>query len=77
MAEILSVTGFFLLRVGLPIILLVVLGIVVDRWQSKREERVQQMYALTQDKVIAGFDDQEQVAAEEAEAQSARTGTHG
>ncbi len=77
MAEILSVTGFFLLRVGLPIILLVVLGIVVDRWQSKREERVQQMYALTQDKVIAGFDDQEQVAAEETEAQDVRTGTHG
>lgn len=77
MEEILSVTGLFLLRVGLPIILLVILGVVIDRWQTKREERVQRQYALTQDKVIAGFDDQEQVPAEEVERQEVPTGTHG
>lgn len=77
MEEILSVAGLFLLRVGLPIVLLVILGVVVDRWQNKREERMQQHYAPSQEKVIAGFDDQQQAAGEEAEAQDVRTGTHG
>jgi hypothetical protein len=35
---ILSVTSLFLLRIGLPVLLLVGLGILVDRWQSKRED---------------------------------------
>jgi hypothetical protein len=34
---ILSVAGLFLLRIGVPVILLVGLGILIDRWQSKRE----------------------------------------
>lgn len=32
-----SVAGLFLVRVGIPIIALVALGIVVDRWQRRRE----------------------------------------
>ncbi len=46
MAEILvvlSVVGLFLLRVGIPVVLLVGLGILIDRWQTKREAEVQKM----------------------------------
>ena len=50
--SILGVMGFFLLRVGLPIVLLVALGILIDRWQTKREEKIRQYYAPSQDKVI-------------------------
>ncbi|MBN2304146.1 MAG: hypothetical protein JXQ72_06710 [Anaerolineae bacterium] len=37
---ILMVIGLFLLRIGLPVITLVVLGILIDRWQSKREKEL-------------------------------------
>jgi hypothetical protein len=33
----LSVAVLFLLRIGIPVMLLVGLGILIDRWQSKRE----------------------------------------
>lgn len=38
---ILSVTALFLLRIGVPVILLVALGLLIDRWQSKRESEVE------------------------------------
>jgi len=39
LGAILNVMGFFLLRVGLPVILLVTLGILIDRWEKSRRER--------------------------------------
>ena len=33
----LGVAGLFLLRVGLPVLALIALGIMVDRWQRQRE----------------------------------------
>lgn len=37
-----SVAAMFLLRIGVPVILLLSIGILIDRWQSKREKEVQQ-----------------------------------
>ena len=37
MFEILAVVGLFLLRVGIPVLLLVALGILIDKWQTRRE----------------------------------------
>jgi hypothetical protein len=34
---VLSVAGLFLVRVGVPVLVLVVLGILIDRWQTGRE----------------------------------------
>lgn len=34
---IISVAALFLLRIGIPVILLVALGILIDRWQSHRD----------------------------------------
>ena len=38
---IISVAALFLIRIGVPVIVLIALGILVDRWQSRREEAVQ------------------------------------
>ena len=54
LVSILAVAGGFFLRVGLPIILLVVLGLLIDRWQNKREERIRKYYEPTKDKIIVG-----------------------
>ncbi len=40
LGSILNVTGFFLLRIGLPVVLLVVLGMLIDRWQRARRSAV-------------------------------------
>jgi hypothetical protein len=37
---VLSVAGLFLLRIGVPVMLLVGLGLLIDRWQSKRERDI-------------------------------------
>lgn len=37
----LSVIGMFILRIGVPMLILVGIGIVVDRWQSRREKQFQ------------------------------------
>ena len=44
MAEILSVAGLFLVRVGLPVLVLVLLGILIDRWQTGREAEALRKY---------------------------------
>jgi len=36
----LSVAALFFLRIGIPVIVLIGLGIVIDRWQAKREEEI-------------------------------------
>lgn len=33
----LAVAALFLIRIGVPVMLLVGLGVLIDRWQSKRE----------------------------------------
>lgn len=37
----LSVVALFLLRVGVPVTLLIALGMVIDRWQKHRNVEVQ------------------------------------
>ena len=37
----LSIAALFLLRIGVPVIVLITLGVIVDRWQSKREQKIQ------------------------------------
>ena len=40
----LSIAALFLLRLGVPVIVLITLGVVIDRWQSKREQKVEQRF---------------------------------
>ena len=35
---VLEVVGLFFLRIGVPLLILIVVGIVLDRWQSRRTE---------------------------------------
>ena len=37
----LSIAALFLLRIGVPVVVLITLGMIVDRWQSKREQKIQ------------------------------------
>lgn len=36
-----SVIVLFLVRIGIPVIMLVALGLLIDRWQSHREHDIQ------------------------------------
>lgn len=36
-----SVVVLFLVRIGIPVILLVTLGLLIDRWQTQREHDIQ------------------------------------
>ncbi len=40
LGSILNVTGYFLLRVGLPVVLLVVLAVLIDRWEKARRRAI-------------------------------------
>lgn len=37
----LVVAVLFLIRIGVPVVLLVGLGVLIDRWQSKREADIE------------------------------------
>jgi hypothetical protein len=37
---ILAVAALFFVRIGVPVLLLISLGLVIDHWQSKRDEAV-------------------------------------
>jgi hypothetical protein len=37
---ILSVAALFFMRIGIPVIILIILGMVIDRWQATREDAV-------------------------------------
>ena len=39
---VLSVALMFIVRIGIPVIVLITLGVMIDRWQSKREHGVNQ-----------------------------------
>lgn len=36
---VLSVIAFFMVRIGIPLILLVALGTMIDRWQRQQHEK--------------------------------------
>jgi hypothetical protein len=55
---ILSVVGLFMLRVGVPVLLLVALGIIIDKWQSRREEYIDRRYGEMPETQTAEQDDQ-------------------
>lgn len=38
----LSVIVLFLLRIGVPVLILVTLGVLLDRWQSRRALRIEE-----------------------------------
>ena len=33
-----SIVALFLLRIGVPVIILITIGVVIDRWQSHRDQ---------------------------------------
>ena len=41
---ILSVTFMFFLRIGIPVLLLITLGAIIDRWQTARENDIRRRY---------------------------------
>ena len=41
---ILSVVLMFFLRIGIPILALVVLSVIVNRWQTQREDYIREHY---------------------------------
>ena len=45
MATTLTVIGLFMLRIGIPLILLIVVGTLIERWQTNRERKIEAMYA--------------------------------
>ena len=47
-STVLAVLGLFILRIGVPVVALISLGILIDRWQSRREEEVRNMYITGQ-----------------------------
>jgi hypothetical protein len=57
---ILGVAGLFILRVGLPVILLVGLGLLIDRWQTRRETDALARYKDETKVDVAEQDDDEQ-----------------
>lgn len=44
---IIEVTILFFIRIGIPVLLLIVLGVVIDRWQAHREAEVRSYYQKT------------------------------
>ncbi len=39
---IISVAGLFLIRIGVPVLVLLAVGLLVERWQSRREQALRQ-----------------------------------
>ena len=42
LGTVIGVIVLFVFRIGIPLALLIGLGVLIDRWQSKREEEVTQ-----------------------------------
>jgi hypothetical protein len=47
-SSVLAVLGLFMLRIGVPVVILITLGILIDRWQSRRDAEVRSMYRVGQ-----------------------------
>ena len=45
MLEVLGIIALFMARIGIPLVMLVLLGIIVGRWQDRREAEIKRMYA--------------------------------
>lgn len=60
-STILSVVGLFLLRIGVPVVLLIGLGILVDRWQTKREAEMRAQYSAEQEQAEAETERDEEI----------------
>ncbi len=60
LSTVLAVLGLFMLRIGVPVVVLVTLGVLIDRWQTRREAEVRNMYATGQieDEVQAESEDE-------------------
>jgi hypothetical protein len=43
---ILEVALLFFLRIGFPVLALIALGVVIDRWQTRREAAIRQRYEI-------------------------------
>lgn len=39
-----GVVVMFLLRIGIPVLLLIILGSIIDRWQTARENDIRERY---------------------------------
>ncbi len=39
-----TVLVMFLIRIGIPILLLIILGTLIDRWQTAREKNIHNRY---------------------------------
>ena len=39
-----SVLILFLIRIGIPVLLLIILGTLIDRWQTAREKNIHNRY---------------------------------
>jgi hypothetical protein len=58
---VLSVLGLFMLRIGGPLLLLVGLGILIDRWQRKREQEIRRQYGPKTGQKDAEVEEDEQI----------------
>ena len=56
--SVLSVAGLFLLRVGVPVVLLVLVGILIARWQSRRDAEIQRQ--IKSDTELTPIEDEEE-----------------
>lgn len=39
-----GVAVMFFLRIGIPVLLLIILGAIIDRWQTARENEIRRRY---------------------------------
>jgi hypothetical protein len=46
---ILEIALLFFLRIGFPVLALIALGVVIDRWQTRREAAIRQRYETVDD----------------------------
>lgn len=46
LSSILAVMGLFALRIGAPVVVLITLGILIDRWQTRRNAEIQRQFGL-------------------------------
>ena len=44
--EVVVIAGLFLLRIGVPLVILVILGLAIDRWQNHRDEQIKEHYVV-------------------------------
>ena len=51
MLTILTVVALFLARIGIPLILLIAVGTLIERYQTRREAEAKKIYKLAQTSV--------------------------